>query len=107
MPGPSSYSPNPRRVAAGKLNRAKRQGLTPEGRERLRQAALKNQPWRLSTGPRTPEGKAKAALNSCEQQLGPLSVRAIKRGLTDLQALAQEMREGRRVAGGFAPGTTP
>ena len=108
MAGTSSPSPNPRRVAAGKLNRAKRKGLTPEGRERLRQAALKNRPWQFSTGPRTPEGKAKAALNPQKQQLGPLSVRAIKRGLADLRALAQEMRDSRRLVGKVAstPGGT-
>jgi len=31
----SQPAPNPRRVVAGRLNRAKRKGLTPEGRERL------------------------------------------------------------------------
>jgi hypothetical protein len=35
--------PSPRSIA-GKANRAKRQGLTPEGRERLRQAALARMP---------------------------------------------------------------
>ena len=35
-------APNPNRVAAGQLNWAKRQGLTPEGRERLRRAAHAN-----------------------------------------------------------------
>lgn len=41
-----------------------RKGLTPKGRERLRQAALRNKPWRLSTGPRTPEGKARSRANA-------------------------------------------
>ena len=56
-----SAAPNPKRVAAGRLNRAKRKGLTPEGRERLRQLALKHQPWQFSTGPRSAAGKAKVA----------------------------------------------
>ena len=50
--------PNPRRVAAGRLNRAKCQGLTEAGRQRLREAALANRPWQFSTGPRTAAGKA-------------------------------------------------
>src|SRR5450631_2840819 len=55
--------PNPRRVAAGKRNRAKRKGLTPAGRQRLQEAALLHQPWLHSAGPRTSEGKAQAAQN--------------------------------------------
>ena len=68
--------PNPRRVAAGKLNRRKRGPLSPEGRERLRQAALANRPWLASTGPRTPEGKARAARNGKARQKGEQSVEA-------------------------------
>ena len=68
--------PNPNRVRAGRLNRLKRQGLTPAGRERLRQAALRNRPWRFATGPRTPEGKARVAANAKAGQQGPKSVRA-------------------------------
>ena len=59
---------DPRRVAAGKFHYAKRKGLTPEGLERLRAAALANKPWLHSTGPRTPEGKARSAANG---KLGP------------------------------------
>lgn len=47
---------NPRRVAAGRRNRARRGELTPEGRERLRQAALRSRPWEYSR-PISPEGK--------------------------------------------------
>ena len=36
------HQPNPARVAAGRLNRTKRKGITPEGRERLRRGALAN-----------------------------------------------------------------
>lgn len=91
-------APNPLRVAIGRLNRMKRKGLTPEGRERLRQAALRNQAWRFSTGPRTPEGKAKVALNGKAQQQGPLSIRQIRAQLADLRLLAQEMEGSRRLA---------
>ncbi len=40
MTSSEARRPSPARVAAGKENRKKRKGLTPEGRERLRQAAL-------------------------------------------------------------------
>lgn len=45
------------RQIAGRLNRAKRKGLTPGGLEALRQAALNHRPWEHSTGPRTWHGK--------------------------------------------------
>lgn len=91
--------PNPKRVAAGKLNRAKRKGLTPGGRERLRQAALRHRPWDHSTGPKTPGGKATAVANGKRRQLGPVSVRELRTGLKDLQAFARDMVDTRGVAG--------
>ena len=68
-------APHPTPVAAGRLNRTKRRGLTADGRERLRRAAQINHPWRFSTGPRTLEGKAVAAANGKMRQLGLLSAR--------------------------------
>jgi hypothetical protein len=47
-------------VAAGRLNRLKRKGLTPAGAARLSQAARDRKPWEHSTGPRTAAGKARA-----------------------------------------------
>lgn len=38
--------------------------ISREGRRRLRAAARRNRPWEHSTGPKTPEGKAKSAQNS-------------------------------------------
>jgi len=65
---------NPRRVLAGRLNRRKRGEITPEGREKLRQTALRNKPWQFSTGPKTAEGKAIVARNGKARQKGPTSV---------------------------------
>ena len=94
------HVPNPKRVAAGKRNHAKRKGLTPEGRQRLREAAFRNRPWQHSTGPRTPEGKAQAAKNGKVRQLGPRSVREIRADLADLRGLIQAMKEAQQMTRG-------
>lgn len=86
---------SPARCAAAKLNRAKRKGLTPAGRERLREAALVHQPWRFSTGPRTPAGKAQSVANGKRRQIGPISVRELRAELDGLKALAREMSSTR------------
>ena len=87
--------PNPRRVAAGRLNRKKRGPLTEQGRQRLREAALRDRPWERGTGPRTPEGKARSALNGKARQKGPLSVRELRASLADVKELIGQMRETR------------
>ena len=91
-------SPNPKRVAAGRLNCRKRRGLSPEGRERLRQAALANKPWQQATGPRTVEGKKRAALNGRAHQKGESSARELRRLLAGLTGLAGDMAVARRLA---------
>jgi hypothetical protein len=92
-----SQPPNPRRVAAGKRNRQKRKGLSPEGRERLRAGALARRLWEHATGPRTPEGKARSARNGqARAQSGP-SVRAVHRTLAGLSRLAAEMAAARKA----------
>src|SRR5580700_5922802 len=90
-------APNPKRVAAGRLNQRKRKGFTPEGLEKLRQTALQNKPWLKSTGPRTPEGKAKVALNAKVLQKGPRSVREARADKKELEELMREMREGQNM----------
>jgi hypothetical protein len=91
--------PDPKRSAIARANRAKRQGLTAEGRERLRQSALLHQPWRFSTGPTTAAGKARVAQNGRKRQLGPFSVRQIKANLVDIKDLLLEMQESRSMVG--------
>ena len=78
--------PNPRRVAAGRLNRQKRRGFTQEGLEAIRQAAARNQPWRFSTGPRSPEGKAQVAQNGRRRQVGQ-SVREVRGNMAELKRI--------------------
>src|SRR5262249_28091440 len=101
-PAPVTPAPNPKRVAAGRLNRMKRQGLTPQGRARLRQSALRHRPWRFATGPRTTTGKAKVAENGRARQKGPVSVRQLRAVLADIHQLARALREARQALGAGA-----
>jgi hypothetical protein len=93
----SQPPPNPKRVAAGRLNRLKRGPLTPEGRERLRQAALANQPWLASTGPRTAAGKVKAAVNGKRRQTSERSVGEVRSSLAEFTTLALALSQARRL----------
>jgi hypothetical protein len=93
----SSAGPNPNRVAAGRLNRKKRGPLTPRGRQALREAAVRNQPWIYSTGPRTPAGKAQAARNGKSRQLNSCSIREIRARVADARALISQSRHEREV----------
>ena len=92
-----THDKNAKRVAAGKQNRLKRGPLTPAGREQLRRAILRTQPWRYSTGPKTAEGKAQSALNGKVRQTGPYSVREYKRNLAPYYDLLKDMRECQTV----------
>jgi hypothetical protein len=97
-----SRAPNPKRVLAGRLNRAKRKGLSEQGRARLRLAAMRVQPWRFATGPRTTAGKAKAAANGKKRQKGTKSVREIRAELADIGDLIRQLREVRNAVGPLA-----
>ena len=83
MTSERSSSPNPKRVAAGRRNRRLRGPLTPEGRMRLRQAALANRPWRRSTGPKTAAGKARSADNGRYAQTAEKSIREVRAEIAD------------------------
>jgi hypothetical protein len=91
----STKGPNPRRVIAGRLNRTRRGPLTEGGREKLRETALRNRPWLHSTGPRTQQGKARAAMNGKARQKGELSIRELRATLSDVGQLVRQMRETR------------
>jgi hypothetical protein len=65
--------------------------LTPQGRQRLREAAVASRPWLHSTGPKTVEGKARVALNGRGRQVGEPAARAVLRELASLTGLAADM----------------
>src|SRR5437763_784138 len=98
---PSPSPPNPRKVEAGRKNRALRRGLTDAGRDRLRQAALAGRPWESATGPKTPEGKAKSAANGKVRQVGPKSVREARSELADVRGLIAQMQTAREAVLGL------
>ena len=100
MESAAAHTPNQRRVAAGRLNRAKRGPLTDAGREKLRQAALRDRPWEHSTGPRTPAGRAQSVLNGKRRQRGPQSLRQVRAALKEIRELIRQMRQARALAGG-------
>ncbi len=95
--GSPSTCKNPLRVAAGRRNWQKRGPWTDEARNRVRQAILERQPWLKSTGPRTPEGKARVAKNGKLTQKGPRSVREVRVLVADINALIDEMQQSRAI----------
>ena len=70
---------------------------SPSSRNRVRQAILERKPWLKSTGPRTPEGKARVAKNGKLTQKGPRSVREVRVLVADISALIDEMQQSRSV----------
>ena len=96
--------PDPRRVEIGRRNQARWKGFTPDGLERLRQAVKEFKPWRFSTGPRSPEGKAVCAQNGRKRCRDILSHPQIRAEIHAANALIGELAELRkRVLAGCGP----
>jgi hypothetical protein len=93
-----SSNPSPNQPIAGCPKRPRRYRLTAAGHEALRLTALKNQPWRRSTGPRTQAGKAKVAANGKSRQKGAQSVREMHGDLASVRELLTAMANARRAA---------
>jgi hypothetical protein len=100
-PSTGVLTKNPKRVAAGRRNRKKRRGLTPTGRERLRQNAIRHRPWRYATGPKTAAGKAISAKNRVRKSSRHPLLLAIQQLRTLLLDPARELRlsVARTIAG--------
>ncbi|MCR9293848.1 MAG: hypothetical protein NXI32_14070 [bacterium] len=76
---------NPRRVEAGRRNRALRPPLSVQSKQRLQDAIQRHKPWLKSTGPRTARGKQRVAAN------GRLSKRAKKPKAQNLLMMAKSL----------------
>ena len=87
----------PRQIA-GRLNRQKRRGISPEGRERLRAVALKYQPWKHAKGPRSARGRAQSVINGKRRQKGVISVRKRRRQVADVLETVKSMKALRGAA---------
>ena len=91
---PSSRTPDPRRSEINRRNRQKWRGMSPEGKARVRAAALVHRPWERSTGPRTAEGKARSARNGRLGREG-LSIRELRAELAGVFTLIHQMTASR------------
>ena len=85
------------RTLAGRRNRQLKGPLTEAGRQRLRDAARRNQPWQFSTGPRSLAGKAKAAMNGHRHRANPQSERQLRAGLAVAMSFLVEMAQLRQA----------
>ena len=84
---------NPKRVQAGRINRMKRGPLSLESMNRMRDAINRKKPWQLSTGPRTPAGKAIVARNGKVRQINPRSIREIRADICQIMSLIEANRK--------------
>ena len=84
---------NPKRVLAGRINRMKRGPLPLESMHRMRDAINRKKPWQLSTGPRTPAGKAIVARNGKVRQMNPRSIREIRADICGIMCLVEANRK--------------
>lgn len=90
--------PNPRRVAAGRINRSLRRGLTEAGRQRLQESALRFQPWNLASGPKSAAARQQSARNGKVRQIGILSIRESRALTAELTADLSRLRQIRQQA---------
>lgn len=72
--------------------------FSPETIAKWRANALRNQPWKHSTGPKTPEGKARVALNGKSRQRGELSYRETFKLAKEIRQAVREIAARRREA---------
>ncbi len=83
---------SPYRVAAGRANQKLRGPFTADGLQRLREAAMGNKAWLLSTGPKTAAGKAKVALNGRKHMKDEMSAREKRAAVADVDLLVGQLR---------------
>lgn len=83
------------RARAAYLANLKQAGpLTAAGRERLRAAARRNQPWKHSTGPLSAAGKARSRMNAYKCGDFDALARALDLYLSDIRVFGLEYARG-------------
>lgn len=82
---------NPRRVAAGRLNGARRRPWGDADRLRLSIQCRERRPWLASTGPRSDHGKRRSAANGHARRPEPDSLRQLRAALRDARQLIRKM----------------
>ncbi len=82
---------NPRRVAAGQLNGVKRRPWKEEDRLRLAVQCRERRPWLGSTGPRTLQGKLRAAANGRKRRPDPQSLRQARAEFAAVRRMVKQM----------------
>ena len=97
MPQGSNEGSDTVHVVANRRKGTKRKGLTAAGREKFRQNALKHQPWRFSTGPRTAKGKRRSSQNGRYRQKSAMSRREVHREREDLSKCLIDLVEMRKL----------
>ena len=90
---------DPKRVEVGRRNQLKWKGFTPEGLQRLRESALRRKPWQHSTGPRTAEGKRRAAANGKRRQTAVLSRAELRHELAEISQVIDNLAARRSLLG--------
>src|ERR1700730_14165729 len=96
---------NRKRSRMQELILPRRYQLTDRGRSALRAAVQKNEPWKRSTGPRTPAGKSRSARNSLKHGLRSSNERKMDKGARELW-IACAVLEPLRLATYKSPSAT-
>src|ERR1700730_13718268 len=78
---------NRKRTRMQELILPRRYQLTDKGRSALRAAVQQNEPWKRSTGPRTPAGKSRSARNSLKHGLRSSGERKMAKETRELMDL--------------------
>lgn len=97
---------NPKRIAAGKRNRAKAAPITEATRQKLRDAIFARKPWLKSTGPKSSSGKKRTAKNAAKTHNTNDTEELIRRVREHAQLLAQLRRTAYVDTGSVALKTT-